>query len=146
MRQRKPRMAPLASEKKEQMALIEWAQLRHIPLVHHTNEGKRSKREGAILKLMGMSPGYPDLSLSKAHGGYFGLFIELKQNREYTKSEMNTPSWRAQSAWLTELANEHYYALRCFGWEHAKNIVEMYLKWPKTFFHPNHSKYDVSSL
>ncbi len=122
------------SERQEQIALIDWAELRDIPLVHHANEGKRSSREGAILKRMGLRPGYPDLSLSKAHGGYFGLFIELKLNRAYTKSEMETESWKAQSAWLTELANEHYYALRCFGWDHARQVIEMYLKWPRTHY------------
>ena len=135
-----------ATELEEHLALMEWARLASVPLVHHCNEGKRTPQEGARLLKMGLSPGYPDLSLSKAHGGYFGLFIELKQRRDYRPSEMDTPTWTAQRGWLTELANEHYYALMCFGWEHAKYTIQKYLSWPKTFFNTMQCAKDLSNF
>jgi len=145
MRKRRPRTV-FATELEEQLALVEWARYEGIPLVHHCNEGKRSPREGARLLKAGLSPGYPDLSIPKAHGGYFGLFIELKQRRDYRPSEMNTKTWLAQRGWLGLLANEHYYALMCFGWEHAKTVIEKYLSWPKTYFTPLHNVKDVANF
>lgn len=122
----------IPSERKEQIALIDWAKLNNIPLVHHVNEGKRTARMGAIFKRSGLAPGYPDLSLSVARGGYFGLYMELKQNRKYTPSEMNQKSWKLQQYWLEHLSKENYFTARCFGWEKAKHIIEVYLSWPKT--------------
>jgi hypothetical protein len=136
----------LASELEEQLALMEWATLQGVPLVHHCNEGKRTPQEGRKLKKMGLSPGYPDLSIAEAHGGYFGLFIELKQRRDYRPSEMNTKTWLAQRKWLEQLANDHYYAIMCFGWEHAKCIIEKYLSWPKTYFTPLHQVKEASNF
>lgn len=74
----------LASERSEMMALISWADMLGINLVHHANEGSRGARGGAIMKNCGLRSGFPDLSLNEARGGYFGLFIELKQNRSYS--------------------------------------------------------------
>jgi hypothetical protein len=126
----------IATERQEQIALVHWAKLKSIDLVHHCNEGKRSLQEGRALKRSGLSSGYPDLSLSEARGGYFGLFIEVKQKREYTDSEKKSKTWLAQSEWLTHLANEHYFSIRIFGWEHGKEIIEMYMSWPRTLFTP----------
>jgi len=136
----------LATELEEHLALMEWARLTGVQLVHHCNEGKRSPKEAARMLKMGLSPGYPDLSLHEARGGYFGLFIELKQRRDYRPSEMNTKTWLAQRAWLERLANEHYYAIMCFGWEHAKAIIEKYLSWPRTYFTPLHAIKDLSQF
>ncbi len=132
----------LASEQQEMMALIEWADIKSIPLVHHANEGARSARGGTIMKRMGLRPGFPDLSLNRAHGGYFGMFIELKKKCTYSPSQMRTGTWVAQRAWLTELATEHYYALMCFGQDHARKMIELYLSWPKTLFMPAHRERD----
>lgn len=124
----------LATESQELRALIEWADMRGINLVHHANERVCSARSGAIFKKMGVRSGYPDLSLQEARGGYFGLYMELKQKRSYTPSEMKTKTWLAQREWLTRLATEHYYAVMCFGWDEARKIVEMYRAWPTTTF------------
>lgn len=139
-----PRTAKAKTERAEQMALVSWARLRDIPLVHNCNEGKRTPREGANLKRMGLSPGYPDLTLDQARGGYFGLRIEFKLDKQYSPSEMMTPSWQAQSEWLTRLNNEHYFAVRCYGFERAKATIEKYLSWPKTHFAPKYQFVDYN--
>ncbi len=130
---KKPKI-PRASEQQELMALIEWADIKSIPLVHHVNEGARTPRGGTIMKRMGLRPGFPDLSLNRAHGGYFGLFIELKCKRNYCPGEMRTKTWILQREWLTRLANEHYYSIMCYGQDHARMVIEHYLAWPKTTF------------
>ena len=98
----------VATEQQELLALIAWADVKGIHLVHHANERVCSARTGAIFKRMGVRKGYPDLSLMEPHGGYFGLFIELKQKRAYSPSERKTPTSLAQSEWLPRHANSHY--------------------------------------
>lgn len=122
----------IPTELQEQIALITWAKLKKIPLVHHANEGLRTSRYGKILKLAGLAPGYPDLSLMQARGGYFGLFIELKRNRRYSESEMALKSWMMQDNWLAILNRDGYLAVRCFGCDEGMKLVDMYMKWPLT--------------
>lgn len=126
----------IATEDQEQASLIEWARLKGIDLVHNANQRQCTPRQGSRLKDLGLAPGYPDLTLNEARGGYFGLFIELKQKRHYTDCERQARSWLAQSEWLTKLANNHYFAIRCFGWDHAREVVEMYVSWLPTPFNP----------
>lgn len=45
---------------------------------HSPGEGKRSQFQGALLKKMGMTPGWPDLEIMVQHDGCPGLFIEFK--------------------------------------------------------------------
>jgi hypothetical protein len=123
------------TERQEARALMKWAQLKHIPLVHIPNEGKRTPLEGLNLLKAGLSPGLPDYLLPLAHGGYFGLFLELKQNREYRSSEMKTKTWRNQQAWLRKLTDEGYHARFVYGWEHAVKIIENYLALMPTLAH-----------
>ncbi len=123
-----------STEDQELMALIAWARMRDIPLVHHANERVCSAHSGAIMKRKGVSSGYPDISLNQARGGYFGLFIELKRKCTYTPSQRRTKTWLAQEEWLTRLSKEHYYSIMCYGWDAAREIVERYLSWPRTTF------------
>ena len=57
------------SEQQHQIAVVKWANLSKIPLVHVANEGFRSAKTGAILKMMGMRPGFPDLFCPMPFGG-----------------------------------------------------------------------------
>lgn len=120
------------SEQKHQIFLIDWAKLHNIPLVQIPNEGKRTRRQGAIMKKMGLTSGLPDLMLLEARGGFFGLFIEMKRNRRYRKSEMRTPTWIKQEQILQKLNKEGYKAVRVFGWEDGANILKSYYDMPRT--------------
>jgi hypothetical protein len=120
------------TELSHQKALVKWAALKNIQLVHIPNEGKRSAREGVNLRLAGLSRGFPDLLLPQAKGGYFGLFLEMKQNRRYRPSEMKSPSWKAQLEWIQKLVAFGYYAKICFGWEDGMQTIDRYMLLPQT--------------
>ncbi len=127
-----PRGTLPAYEWQELEALMDWARVKKILLVHHANERRCTPRQGAKFKRSGVSAGYPDVSLMIARGGKFGLFIELKQNRTYSASEMNTETWIRQEEWLRRLASEGYEALRCYGWEEARKTIELYTSQSRT--------------
>lgn len=67
-----------SNEDLEQEAVIEWCDIKRIPIVHIPNEGKRSAAYAARLKRMGLRPGFPDLFIPVVRGRYHGLFIEMK--------------------------------------------------------------------
>jgi len=114
-------------ERKEQQLLVEWARYKRIPLVHIPNEGKRMPREGLNLLKAGLSPGFPDLLVPMAHGGYFGLFLEVKRNRKYSASEMKTHTWKNQLAWINYLNNNGYCAKIIYGAGEGVKVIENYL-------------------
>ena len=74
----------IPTEDEEQIIVIRWAEMQaglypELRLLHHIpNGGKRSKREAAIFRAMGVRAGIPDLFLPCARGGYHGLYIEMK--------------------------------------------------------------------
>lgn len=113
-------------EYKEQMLLIEWADLHGLIPVHCPNGGTNPKR-GWILKQMGVRPGFPDLTLYIANAKYHGLFLEMKQNRFYTASQKNTESWQRQQWWIDHLLSQGYYATFVYGWQHGAKIITDFL-------------------
>ncbi|EKO3439515.1 VRR-NUC domain-containing protein [Vibrio fluvialis] len=42
------------------------------------NAGKRSGKQGAMMIAEGLKPGYPDITIDEARGGYHGFRLELK--------------------------------------------------------------------
>ena len=114
------------------MALVKWAHFQKIKLIHIPNEGKRSLTEGYNLKKMGLSPGFMDLFLPEARGGYFGLFLEMKQNRPYATHETKTKTWINQKNWIDELNKQGYFASFCFGWEQGMNLIQQYCRFGRT--------------
>ena len=115
------------SEARHQTALVKWARLNNIRLVHVPNEGKREPRLGFILKNMGLAKGFPDLFLPRASFPYHGLFMEMKQERIYKPSEKLTETWINQEGWIKYLNEQFYYATFVFGWENGMKIIELYL-------------------
>lgn len=115
-----------SNEEKEQITLFEWAELAKIKypelelMYHIPNEGKRSAVTGARLKRAGLKTGVPDICLPSAHGGYMGLYIEMKYGN-------NKPT-EAQKKWLRALREQGYFTAVCYGWEQAKELLEQYLK------------------
>ena len=119
-----------SKEEIEQTALFRWAsyaqtQYEELKLMYHVpNEGKRSAATGARMKQAGLKPGVPDVCLPTAHGGYVGLYIEMKV-------KPNKPT-ENQKQWLRALREAGHFTAVCYTWEEAKNLIEEYLGLPLT--------------
>ena len=88
-------------------------------MYHVPNEGKRSKSAGARMKQEGLKPGVPDVCLPVAHGGFHGLYIEMKVGK-------NKPTDN-QKEWLAGLKKQGYSTAVCYGWEAASKEILKYL-------------------
>ena len=119
-----------SKEENEQAALFRWAsyaqtQYEELKLMYHVpNEGKRSAVTGARMKQAGLKSGVPDVCLPTAHGGYIGLYIEMKV-------KPNKPT-ENQKQWLRALREAGHFTAVCYTWEEAKNLIEEYLGLPLT--------------
>ena len=119
-----------SKEEIEQSTLFRWAsyaqtQYEELKLMYHVpNEGKRSAVTGARMKQAGLKPGVPDVCLPTAHGGYVGLYIEMKV-------KPNKPT-ENQKQWLRALREAGHFTAVCYTWEEAKNLIEEYLGLPLT--------------
>ena len=123
-------MVQKTSEENEQTCLFRWAefaevQYEELKLMYHVpNEGKRSRIAGARLKDQGLKSGVPDVCLPTAHGGYIGLYIEMKV-------KANKPT-ENQKQWLRKLREQGHLTAVCYSWEEAKQLIEQYIKLPLT--------------
>ena len=123
-------MVQKTSEENEQTCLFRWAefaevQYEELKLMYHVpNEGKRSRIAGARLKDQGLKSGVPDVCLPTAHGGYIGLYIEMKV-------KPNKPT-ENQKQWLRKLREQGHLTAVCYSWEEAKQLIEQYIKLPLT--------------
>jgi hypothetical protein len=117
-------------EYQEQQWLVDWLTY-HILLkdfFHKTNnEGKRALIQGHRLKRMGLRPGASDIFIYYPTKTYSGLWLEVKRNKKYTKSERSTPTWIAQEIFLEKVKGVGYAGYFCYGWVDGKEIVERYL-------------------
>ncbi len=93
----------------------------------NNNEGKRTVAQGHNLKLMGLRPGVSDLFIYYPTTTYHGLFLEVKRNKKYTKSERLTDTWIAQEKFIETVKSVGYQGHWCYGWEDGKKIIEAYL-------------------
>lgn len=134
MEMMKPRLTlrqDVPLERQEQEWLVNW--LNYHPLLkdffHKTNnEGKRTAFSGHKLKLMGLRPGVSDIFIYYPSKSYSGLWLEVKRNKKYTKSEQITPTWIAQKKFQDDVKSVGYAAEFCYGWIHGSQIIEEYLK------------------
>lgn len=112
----------------EQQMVIKWSQQPSIRqrypelklLYHIPNERKCSPQEGTRLKRMGVKAGVPDLCLPVGKGRYHGLYIELK-----TKTGKPT---EPQKWWQSQLTEQNYLSLICYGWHMAVDCLTRYLE------------------
>jgi VRR-NUC domain-containing protein len=131
----------LASERQEQLALLEWAWLTKLPpplngmpigelLFHIPNEGKRSSWHGATLVKMGLRAGLPDLFLACPNPAYSimgppGMWIEMK--RRDLRSKPNGGLSKQQKSMLNLLESVGYKCIVAYGWEEARDAILEYL-------------------
>ena len=124
-------------EEQAQIQLVEWADMwfrtqhpeymmtyedgsKIAPLIAIPNEGKRSPQLGKKMKRMGLRPGFHDLMLLVASGGYRGLIIEMK-----IKPNTVNPNQRAWAAWYIK---NNYKSAVCWSFDEAKNAIEKYMR------------------
>ena len=108
------------SETDVQIAVVEYCELRGIPIVHIPNESKRSVTYGAMLKRMGMRKGFPDLFVTLPRLGYHGLFIEMKTDSGKLSED--------QRKWLILLSKEGYLCRVCRSFDAAVEIINKYVQ------------------
>lgn len=112
-------------EHQEQRRLIEWRDesIRIYPelvmLVAVPNGGMRSKRTAGRLKAEGVSPGYPDLLLDLARGGFHGWRGELKAEGGRVTD--------TQKQWHKALIAQGYHVDVAFGWLAMRDCLLRYL-------------------
>ena len=105
-------------ETSEQIAVVDYCGLAGIPVIHIPNEGNRSVWYASLLKRMGLKSGFPDLFITRARGGYHGLFIEMKFGRGKTTDK--------QEEWLRLLTKEGYACTVCYSADDAIKIIKFY--------------------
>ncbi len=109
-----------SNELAEQIAVVEYCDLRHIPIVHIPNEGKRSVVMGATMKRAGLRPGFPDLFVPLSRGRYHGLFIEMKREGGYLSDN--------QREWIHFLCSQGYAVAVCYGFDQTVRMINSYLR------------------
>tara|TARA_R110000803_G_scaffold209612_2_gene279608 strand:+ start:3568 stop:3909 length:342 start_codon:yes stop_codon:yes gene_type:complete len=81
---------------------------------------RTGKKQGAKARKTGYVKGFPDLQITEARKGYFGLFIELKKDKKAYPSP-------AQKIWLKDLNERGYLALCCKGLDATIEAIDNYL-------------------
>jgi len=107
------------SEHDEQVAVIEYCDLKGYPVFHIPNEAKRSPATAARLRAEGMRPGVPDLCIPVARGDYHSLYIEMKADGGKPSEE--------QSRWIWRLRDEGMCAYVCYGADNAIALIDRYM-------------------
>lgn len=115
----------------EQAALITELRIRMpevAELIYHVpNGGHRLKKVAAELKEQGVVAGVPDLVLTMARGGYFGLYIEFKATPPNA-----APVSDSQHKWIRRLNDQGYLAVVCRGHFDAMEQIRAYLRMAPT--------------
>tara|TARA_R110002124_G_scaffold153961_1_gene320995 strand:+ start:346 stop:735 length:390 start_codon:yes stop_codon:yes gene_type:complete len=111
------------SEAALQSAVIRYIKLKHPNIRYCASLGGQYQKfdsQKTKAKKTGYVKGFPDLQITEARGGYFGLFIELKKDKKsYLKPE--------QKEWLTDLKCRGYCAICCKGFDETIKAIDDYL-------------------
>lgn len=117
------------TEHEEQKALLQWAEMHLQPelrplLFAIPNGGLRTPRNAKTLKQEGVKRGVPDLFFAYPHGGFHGLFIEMKR-RDPNFSKVS----KEQEEMIIRLEAQGFCAVVCYGCLSAINEIQRYLSW-----------------
>jgi hypothetical protein len=116
--QRKPNLAPL--EHDEQVAVIKYCDIHHIPIFAIPNGSNKSKIQAHNFKLEGLRAGVPDLCVPLMRNGYGSLYIEMKRKKKSTVSI-------EQKAWIALLNSFGHKAVVCYGSDEAIEVIKGYI-------------------
>jgi len=129
----------IANENAEQRALVKW--LSFNPVLKNfyckiDNEGERKVivKNGVKIPVglfnackMGLRPGANDLFIYYPTKKHHGLWLEMKRNKKYSRSERLTETWLAQERFQECVKSVGYAAFFCYGCGDAIRIIENYL-------------------
>ena len=88
-------------------------------LYHVPNGGKRTAITGAILKSMGVRPGFWDYILPVRRGASLGLIIEMKHGKnKLTPEQQEFGDHMLEEGWCTAV---------CYDWTSAASTIAAYL-------------------
>ena len=108
-------------EQKSQFDLVEFIRYQYPNILFTISPGGllTSSRVGGKAKKLGYNPGVPDLIIFEPRGKYHGLFIELKAEKGIISD--------VQKGWLLKLKSSDYYAVVCFNFNDAVQVLREYL-------------------
>lgn len=113
------------TESQEQVLVMDWCRTMEYKypeleiIFHIVNEGKRSKKYGALKKKEGLKRGIPDICLPIPKGPYHSLYIELKSKTGKLTIE--------QKEWLKKLNKHGNKAVVAKGADEAIQVLQWYL-------------------
>ena len=111
-------------ESEFQRAYVLWFRLQYPKyrrlLLKISNEGKRSKALGGIMRAEGLVCGTPDLFLAMANSERYGLFIEMKAPGGKLSPEQNIQ--------IPILQGENYQVEVCYSLDQFMQIINDYIK------------------
>jgi len=122
-----------ATENQEHKAIVKWLNLHPILKDHFIkihNEGRRTEVQGWNLKCMGLRSGASDLFIYYPSNEFHGLFLEVKRNKKYSKSETSTKTWIAQETFKNNVKKVGYAYEICYGFEDGVRIINKYMTTP----------------
>ena len=120
------RMAKGPTEHKEQVRLAMHLRTFYPQLVVAASGNGAAVSGKQRLRLMaeGLLPGFPDVQICAAHGGYFGMLVEMKK----ADGRVSLEQTKVQQA----LKAAGYYVLTCYGFDEALAAVLEYVSRSKT--------------
>ncbi|EJN31911.1 VRR-NUC domain-containing protein [Pseudomonas sp. GM78] len=126
-KQKPVRAKPVDREGQEQAALMRELELRYpavFELIYHVpNGGHRVKAVAGKLKAQGVKAGIPDLVLTMARGGFFGLYIEFKAT-----PPNDAAISASQHERIRKLNDQGYLAVVCRGHFDTMEQIRAYLR------------------
>ena len=117
-------------EWREQVDIYQWTQTQEVLrgfTMKFDNEGRRNVVQAAVAKRMGLLAGVSDLFVARPSGRFCGLWIEVKQNREYTPSERRSETWKRQEAFQARMRSVGFACRFAFGAEDGIKIIKAYI-------------------
>lgn len=114
------------SEERLQTEVINWIKLKYPKARYCASLGGiyTGPRQAIKAKRTGYSRGFPDLQITEARGGYFGLFIELKTIKGRATD--------VQRDWINDLNDRGYWAEICKGLPATIKTIESYMEQKET--------------
>ena len=108
-----------SSEYDEQVTVVQYCDLKRIPVFAIPNGGSRHPIEAARLKASGVKAGVPDLCIPVPNSKYHSLYIEMKYGKNKTS--------QTQDEWIERLRQLGHKVCVCYGANEAIDEIEKYI-------------------